>query len=51
MGWVEPLSIQAGESTPRAAAARAPYPSPGLCRRAMPCVPLPLPKPEVSLGR
>ena len=49
-GSVEPLSIRAGESTPRGAAARAPCPSPGPRRRAMPCVPLPLPEPEVSLG-
>ena len=50
MGSVEPLSIRAVVSIPRGAAARAPCPSPGPCRRAMPCVSLPLPEPEVSLG-
>ena len=50
MGSVEPLSIRAGVSTPRGAAARAPCPSPGPRRRGMPCVSLPLPEPEVSLG-
>ena len=50
MGSVEPLSIRAGVSTPRGAAARAPCPWPGPRRRAMPCVPLPLPEPQVSLG-
>ena len=49
-GSVEPLSIRAGVSTPRGAAARAPCPSPGPRRRGMPCVSLPLPEPEVSLG-
>ena len=50
MGSVEPLSIRAGELTPRGSAVRAPCSWPGPCRRAMPCVPLPLPEPEAALG-
>ena len=35
---------------PGRSAARAPCPSPGPRRSAMPCVSLPLPEPEASLG-